>query len=1141
MPTIYDNIDECFLEGLKKVLGGALSASFCVGYLHLWGWRLLGDLIDQLPGSAQRPPCRILVGMHRPPEEIMAEIQSLKGQLQDGDRETIISGSIKTERKRRVVEAFKRQLEFGIPTAEAESTLRHLARQLRSGKVHIKSYLRHPLHAKLYLVERVEALTPLVGFVGSSNFTRPGLTDQGELNVDVVDQDAARKLLNWFDTLWNDNLAVDLSKELAELIEHSWAGQENIRPYLIYLKIAYHLSKEAREGEREFKLPAIFEREGTPLLDFQVRAVSLAARYLYRRGGVLLGDVVGLGKTLMAIAIARILQEDDPYTNTLVICPPKLIPMWEDYIQRYQITGQVLSLGEVHRRLHTLPRYRLLIIDESHNLRNREGKRYKAILDYIERNEPRVLLLTATPFNKHYQDLSNQIRLFVDENEDLLIRPEKFFQEWARSGKTEADFRAQYQALPTSLRAFEQSAYPEDWQDLMRLFLVRRTRSFIMRNYAQYDQAKQRYYVLMNGAPFYFPVRQPRTVKFRVAEKPAPDQYAQLFSERTVQILENLYLPRYGLAQYLIKNAEDQASAAQKRIIANLTRAGRRLIGFCRTNFFKRLESSGHSFLLSVRRHILRNLVTLYALENRLEIPIGVQDVASMDTALEDRDADDNDVGDEGFGGDDLDLAALEELARQIYDSFRQSGHRFQWLDSRFFTPSLKKDLKADIEALQRICDMVPTWHPQQDEKLRRLVWLLKERHPNEKVLIFTQFADTARYLGEQLRNYGIKDLEIVTAGSKDPVAVARRFSPESNGGLQPGETELRVLVATDVLAEGQNLQDCHIVVNYDLPWAIIRLIQRAGRVDRIGQKHDTILVYSFLPAEGIEKIIQLRQRLFERLRINQEVIGTDESFFGEKPVSDLRDLYAEKPGVLDHDESDEDIDLASLALQVWNSASEADRKAALSLPPLVSSTAPLQGDPPPGMVAYLQFAESDGNQERIVDAMVRVDEHGQLVSQSLSAIFRAVTCAPDTLPVPRHANHYELICQCVANSIRERKELGGQLGSLRSTARKVYERLRRYRDQMGRSLGPPRISISELTKALDQMFNHPLKESAREALRRQLALGISDEALAEMVINLYQADELCQVTQSQARSEEPHIVCALGLRNMADITEVGA
>jgi len=139
----------------------------------------------------------------------------------------------------------------------------------------------------------------------------------------------------------------------------------------------------------------------------------------------------------------------------------------------------------------------------------------------------------------------------------------------------------------------------------------------------------------------------------------------------------------------------------------------------------------------------------------------------------------------------------------------------------------------------------------------------------------------------------------------------------------------LRVLVGTDVLAEGLNLQDAHIVVNYDLPWAIIRLIQRAGRVDRIGQKHDTILVYSFLPADGVDRIINLRTRLFRRLQENQEVIGTDESFFGEDAATKLRDLYTEKAGTLDDDQTDDDIDLVSLALQVWNSASPEDKKAA--------------------------------------------------------------------------------------------------------------------------------------------------------------------------------------------------------------------
>ena len=144
-------------------------------------------------------------------------------------------------------------------------------------------------------------------------------------------------------------------------------------------------------------------------------------RKIYRYGGVLLGDVVGLGKTLMATAIARLLQEDNDY-NTQVICPPKLTPMWDWHFQNYQITGKVVSLGSVTKELPTLPRYRLVIIGEFHHLRNRENKSYRAIKEYIDRNESRVLLLTATPFNKHSSDISNQIRLFVDETEDLHVQ-----------------------------------------------------------------------------------------------------------------------------------------------------------------------------------------------------------------------------------------------------------------------------------------------------------------------------------------------------------------------------------------------------------------------------------------------------------------------------------------------------------------------------------------------------------------------------------------------------------------------------------------------------------------------------------------------------------------------------------------------
>lgn len=942
MPQIFDNIEHKLFEGLRCLLRGAESCAFCVGYLNLRGWGQVADLVEGLPGGEESRACRVLVGMHRPPEEEMKALAGLKRGHETVDGPTL------ARLKRRMTESFKEQLEFGVPSSQAETALRRLAAQLRARKVFLKAFLRYPLHAKLYLVRRNDPVTPLIGFVGSSNLTLAGLSHQGELNVDLVEQDAAKKLQAWFDDRWCDELAIDLSDQLAELIETSWARTELVRPYLVYLKIAHHLCEEAREGEREFRVPRIFVEKGTPLLEFQEKAVSLAAHHLYRRGGVLLGDVVGLGKTLMATAIARVFQEDDHH-NTLIICPPKLAPMWDSYLQTYEINGRVLSFGKVQETLgrDDAPRYRLVVIDESHNLRNREGKRYRAIREYIERNDARVLLLTATPYNKQFTDLSNQLRLFVDENQDLHVRPERFFQQWTAGGKTDADFITQFQTSTHSLRAFDQSPFPEDWRDLMRLFLVRRTRQFIIKHYAKFDDTRQRYYVLLNGEPAYFPLREPKRMPFAIREEDPNDQYARLFRDDIVQVIEHLTLPRYGMAQFLVKGADRLAKDDEKRILDNLNRAGRRLIGFCRTNLFKRLESSGHSFLLSVDRHIVRNLVTLHAIQNGLLVPIGTQDAAMLDTAVNDTDeeftaTEENDAASgeshtaagATVASSATTLAAYQARAAKIYQAYAsQFRDRFDWLDPKFFRPELGKALEADAQALLGVLTQAGAWKPERDAKLAALVALLTRTHRKDKVLVFTQFADTAVYLGEQLAARGVTDLAVVTSQIPDPVSLARRFSPATNGGLPNGQTELRVLIATDVLAEGQNLQDAHLVVNFDLPWAIIRLIQRAGRADRIGQKHDTITVYSFLPADGVERIIRLRARLFHRLQQNQEVIGTDESFFGEEAAAKLRDLYTEKAGTLDDDQADEDIDLASLALQVWNSASAEDQKAAAARP----------------------------------------------------------------------------------------------------------------------------------------------------------------------------------------------------------------
>src|SRR5665811_2025972 len=237
--------------------------------------------------------------------------------------------------------------------------------------------------------------------------------------------------------------------------------------------MAYHLAQEARAGLSEFRIPSEF---GNRLFDYQVAAVKIAAHHLNKRGGVLIGDVVGLGKTLMATALARIFQ-DDHSTETLIICPKNLVKMWEDYRDRYRLIARVMSLSVVINELPRLRRYRVVLIDESHNLRNREGKRFRAIQEYIAENESKCILLSATPYNKSYLDLSSQLRLFVPEDLDLGVRPERIIREL-----TETEFLRRHQAPVRALAAFEKSPYPDDWRDLMRLYLVRRTRSFILDN-----------------------------------------------------------------------------------------------------------------------------------------------------------------------------------------------------------------------------------------------------------------------------------------------------------------------------------------------------------------------------------------------------------------------------------------------------------------------------------------------------------------------------------------------------------------------------------------------------------------------------------------------------------------------------------
>lgn len=1134
MPRIFDNIEHKLLGALQETLKISEYADFCVGYFNLRGWRHIDHLMEQWQGG-EHACCRLMIGMQEKPEDELRRVFSLRSD-QDIDQATVI------RLKKRVAQDFREQLLVGAPSNEDEEGLRRLSAQLRAGRLVVKLYLRHRLHAKLYLLYNSHhPYAKAVGYLGSSNLTLSGLSYQGELNVDVVDDDACRKLEQWFNDRWKDRWCLDISQELADIIDESWAREKILAPYHIYLKMVYHLSEEARAGLTDFRIPRIFQER---LFDYQAAAVKIAAHHLNKRGGVIIGDVVGLGKTLMATTLARIMQ-DDYNLETLIICPKNLVSMWGMYLQEYGIVGHVSSLSNVLNELPNLRRYRLVIIDESHNLRNREGKRYKIIKEYVEKNESKCVLLTATPYNKTFLDISAQLRLFLsdDASKDLGIRPEKLLSEIG-----EAKFNAQYQCPVRSLIAFEKSEYPDDWRELMRHYLVRRTRSFIQENYALRDEESGRSYLAFHdGTRSYFPVRVPRTVKFAIGEDSLNDPYALLYSEETVKTIGDLCLPRYGMASYI--PAKVKATETEKLLLRGLSRGGKRLMGFCRTNLFKRLESSGSAFLQSIVRHILRNYVFLHAIENGLDLPIGTQSIELLDTQSNDEDdeivlpgtLDEDDASTEGMtivdaartsSGQALAYseAYFKKQAAQVYQQYStQFRKRFKWIRPTLFNINLKKDLRLDTQKLQNLLKQYGIWQPQHDQKLHALINLLTQHHPNEKVLIFTQFADTIRYLAEQLKAHGIPAAEGVTGTSENPTEYAWRFSPLSNNQRDQvaPEQELRILIATDVLSEGQNLQDAAIVVNYDLPWAIIRLIQRAGRIDRIGQRSDNIYCYSFLPAEGVEKLIRLRERVRTRLRENAEVVGTDEAFFEDDDMDNqaIIDLYNEKADILDGD-ADSEIDLASQAYQIWKNATDADphlKQIIEKLPSVVFSTRAHQStaQAPEGVLVYMRTPE--GN-----DSLAWINRKGESVTQSQFAILRAAACNALTPALPRPAEQHDLVKRGVEHIIEEETHGAvGQLGSRSGARLRTYQRLVHFVEATKNTLFP---ALPELHKAIDEIYRYPLQESARDTLNRQLRSGVSDDDLANLVIALRDANRLCHVQEESEEVQELQIICSLGL-----------
>lgn len=733
-------------------------------------------------------------------------------------------------------------------------------------QVEIRRYVKAFSHGKAYILLGVPALGA-VGIVGSSNLTGAGLTTNLELNAVLKQASAVSELREWFDSLWQE--AEDYKAELLELLERF---TREYTPYEIYIKVVYEALRDKLDQD-------LGERDECPspiaLADFQHDGYLAAREIIESYGGVLIADSVGLGKTFLALR----LLDDYAYRErqtALVICPAAIADMvWRPLLQHHAIPHEIVSMERVSQRDFPVEeysqRFQIIVVDESHNFRNPDTNRWPNLFRLIRDGQPdkKVILLTATPVNNTVFDLYHQLRFITRDNPRFLLA-------------------AGIPDLWEYFRKAEQSR--EALYEVLEALAVRRSRQFIRQNYPDAE---------IDGQKIRFPERDLHTVHYSLKRT-----YGEGLYYRVAQAIEGLLLAPYQVEAYRrdlmearrrwtlqlrLFDAEDEmvVSAVQRlqqllgwsREEAHdfLMKVGRQtaLAHILRVLYLKRLESSMQALRISLRRlyqflHLFRRALEQGRLLTATDYRQWLRAEVSDDEA-----ASDDEPSEEGKELETF-LASLPTLEAMRYD-----------------TEALLAATKADIETLDGILSQLE--ESRHDDKLETLKGLLTSASlRGRKIALFSYFRDTARYVYQELLN----DENFVTALGHKRIAIVDSkvspserserivcFAPRVNGRSDlPPDAQIDILISTDVLSEGQNLQDADVVINYDLHWNPVRIVQRVGRLDRLGSLHATIHVYNFFPEQELEEVLGLLRRLYEKLEAINRTVGLDASVLGEVP-----------------------------------------------------------------------------------------------------------------------------------------------------------------------------------------------------------------------------------------------------------------
>jgi hypothetical protein len=713
-------------------------------------------------------------------------------------------------------------------SADARRHLRRMAAMLRSGKLETRRYERAFLHAKAILLDGFDP-----GLIaGSSNLTRAGLTQNLELNLGHWNPEIFAQAKAWFDALWNEAVIFDLAAIFEE-------PEAEFPPWLIFLRILWQLYGDELEQERE-------DTGDIPLTAFQLHGVWRARRILREFGGVIVADEVGLGKTFIGGAILEACAENRQ--RALLIHPAALRRTWENFLHTHNIGRfvEMVSYDQLARdrqfhdprrpdatfqNLHSdLEEYALVVVDEAHNYRNPDAP-YRA--DVLRRLlfGPRkdVVLLTATPVNNSLFDLYHLMRLFLKQDSALAARG---------IIKIYERFKAAAAEDPANLS-------PDFLYPIIDAVTVKRTRGFVKKYYAN-ETIRAPDGMLR---PIVFPTAVAKTVRYDL-ETLAPGLFDAVADALDPFNGKNLIkFARYAPAAYLLDGDQDGAEALESAS------------GLLRSGLLKRFESSAHAFRLSLDRMVREHDRFLAALARGKVIT----------TAFFREITDDDDAF------DDLLASSEHVFSAAAYD-----------------VEKLQNAVQRDREILHGLATQLVAMAGHNDPKLTAIVEELaaivaeQEQPLDRKVLVFSYFADTVAWLRGALDQRIAADPGLAAyrgriaavAGTMLPGEEVSRtgavwgFAPLSSEAPDGAEDLYDLLITTDVLAEGMNLQQCRNIINYDLPWNPMRLVQRHGRIDRIGSPHKRVFLRTIFPADRLDALLALQARILRKLTQAAKSIG---------------------------------------------------------------------------------------------------------------------------------------------------------------------------------------------------------------------------------------------------------------------------